>query len=31
VEPPEHAAIRRFDNLHFDEAKFEKLINHLIQ
>ena len=31
VEPPEHAAIRRFDNLHFDEAQFEKLIDHLIK
>lgn len=31
LEPPEHAAIQRFDNLHFDEAKFEKLIDHLIQ
>ena len=31
VEPPEHEAIQRFDNLHFDEAKFEELINHLIQ
>lgn len=31
VEPPEHIAIQRFDNLHFDEAKFEKLIDHLIQ
>lgn len=31
VEPPEHEAIQRFDNLHFDDAKFEELINHLIQ
>ncbi|MBU3591124.1 ATP-binding protein [Polynucleobacter sp. 78F-HAINBA] len=31
VEPPEHIAIQRFDNLHFDEGKFEKLIDHLIQ
>jgi hypothetical protein len=30
VEPPEHIAIQRFDNLHFNEAKFEKLIDHLI-
>ena len=30
VEPPEHIAIQRFDNRHFDEASFEKLINHLI-
>jgi len=31
VEPPEHEAIQRFDNLHFDEAKFEELINHLVE
>jgi len=31
VEPPEQEAIQRFDNLHFDDAKFEELINHLIQ
>ncbi len=31
VDPPEHIAIQRFDNLHFDEAKFENLIDHLIQ
>ena len=31
VDPPEHIAIQRFDNLHFNEAKFEKLIDHLIQ
>jgi predicted kinase len=31
VEPPKHAAIQRFDNLHFDETQFEKLIDHLIQ
>ena len=30
VEPPEHIAIQRFDNLHFNEAQFEKLIDHLI-
>ena len=30
VEPPNHIAIQRFDNLHFDEANFEKLIDHLI-
>ena len=30
VEPPEHAAIQRFDNLHFSEIQFEKLIDHLI-
>ncbi|MBU3602192.1 AAA family ATPase [Polynucleobacter sp. AM-25C3] len=31
IDPPKHIAIQRFDNLHFDEAKFEKLIDHLIQ
>lgn len=31
VEPPEHIAIQRFDNLHFDEARFNKLIDHLIK
>jgi hypothetical protein len=31
VEPPAHIAIQRFDNLHFDETNFEKLIEHLIQ
>ena len=30
VEPPEHVAIQRFDNLHFNEAQFEKLIDYLI-
>ena len=30
VEPPEHVAIQRFDNFHFDEAQFEKLIDHLV-
>ena len=30
VEPPEHDAIQRFDNLHFDAAQFERLIDHLI-
>lgn len=30
LEPPKHAAIQRFDNLHFDETQFEKLIDHLI-
>jgi hypothetical protein len=30
VEPPEHVVIQRFDNLHFNEAQFEKLIDHLI-
>jgi predicted kinase len=31
VEPPNHIAIQRFDNQHFDDAKFERLINHLTQ
>jgi len=31
AEPPEHEAIQRFDNLHFNEAKFEELINHLVE
>lgn len=30
VNPPEHLAILRFDNLHFDEVQFEHLIDHLI-
>jgi predicted kinase len=30
VEPPEHTAIQRFDNLHFNEIQFGKLIDHLI-
>ena len=30
VNPPEHLAIQRFDNLHFDEVQFEHLIDHLI-
>jgi predicted kinase len=30
VNPPEHIAIQRFDNLHFDEVQFEHLIDHLI-
>lgn len=30
VNPPEHIAIQRFDNLHFDEVEFEHLIDHLI-
>ena len=31
LELPENSAIQRFNNLHFDEAKFERLINHLVQ
>ena len=30
VNPPDHIAIQRFDNLHFDEVRFENLIDHLI-
>ena len=30
VEPPEHVAIQRFNNLYFNEAQFEKLIDYLI-
>lgn len=29
VEPPNHASIQRFDNLHFDQSRFDKLIEHL--
>ncbi len=31
VEPPDHEVIQRFDNLHFDEGKFQQMIDHLIQ
>jgi len=31
IQPPEHPAIFRFDNLEFNEDQFEKLINHLVQ
>lgn len=31
TEPPVHPSIQRFDNFHFDESKFEVLIEHLIQ
>ncbi len=31
IEPPNHSAIFRFDNLHFDQTQFETLISHLIQ
>jgi predicted kinase len=31
IEPPTHAAIKRFDNLHFNEDLFEKLINDLVE
>ena len=29
VNPPEHSSVQHFDNLNFDEAQFEKLIDHL--
>lgn len=29
VEPPNHPSIERFNNLHFDQDRFDKLINHL--
>ena len=31
IEPPQHASIQRFDNLNFDQANFEKLLNDLIK
>jgi hypothetical protein len=31
IEPPQHASIQRFDNLNFDQANFEKLLNSLIK
>ena len=31
IDPPQHSSIQRFDNLSFDQAKFEELINHLIK
>ena len=31
IEPPNHSAIFRFDNLHFDQTQFETLISHLIK
>jgi predicted kinase len=31
IDPPQHSSIQRFDNLNFDQADFEKLINHLIK
>ncbi len=30
VQPPEHPALRRFDNQHFSDAEFEALIAHLL-
>ena len=31
IDPPQHLSIMRFDNLHFDETDFEKLIGKLIK
>ena len=31
IEPPQHASIQRFDNLNFDQANFEKLLNSLVK
>ena len=31
IDPPQHSSIQRFDNLNFDQEKFEELINHLIK
>ena len=31
IDPPQHSSIQRFDNLNFDQADFEKLIDHLIK
>jgi len=31
IEPPTHSKLHRFDNLSFNEATFEKLINDLVQ
>ena len=31
IDPPQHSSIQRFDNLNFDQEKFEKLISHLIK
>ena len=31
IEPPEHMAIKRFDNREFEAARFEKLIDELIK
>ena len=30
IDPPQHPAIKRFDNLHFDEGCFNKLIDDLL-
>ncbi len=29
IEPPKHVSIERFDNLNFDQGRFDKLIEHL--
>ena len=31
IEPPQHTSIQRFDNLNFDQANFEKLLNSLVK
>ena len=31
IEPPQHSCIKHFDNLNFDQADFENLIDHLIK
>ena len=31
IQPPSHTLIHRFDNLHFNELEFEKLIDNLVQ
>lgn len=31
IDPPQHQSIQRFDNLNFDQAQFDKLIDHLIK
>ncbi len=31
ISPPEHLSIRRFNNLHFDELSFEKMIDDLVK
>ncbi|CAM3789870.1 AAA family ATPase [Polynucleobacter brandtiae] len=30
IDPPQHALIQRFDNLHFDPSNFEDLIDYLV-
>lgn len=31
IDPPQHQSIQRFDNQNFDQAQFDKLIDHLIK